>query len=62
MDAWLKKIETALGSDTNPTKYSLLFWLNNLTEKANKLAQYESIGSVDEFRQLKEKNKEDKET
>lgn len=62
MDAWLKKIETALGSDTNPTKYSLLFWLNNLTEKANKLAQYESIGSVDEFRQLKEKNKENKET
>lgn len=48
---WLKKIEKALGDDSNPTKYSLLFTLNNM---ANQLDEYKELGTVEELRAYKE--------
>jgi hypothetical protein len=48
---WLKKIEESLGSDSNPTKLSLLGMLSNAAEQ---LKAYKALGSIEELRRYKE--------
>lgn len=52
MEQWMKKIEDVFNDydDNNPTTQSLLYMLNRMMEE---LKAYKEIGTVEEFRELK---------